>query len=87
MARYDDTRNPLSPNYRPPSPPELRKLGQFEELAGAVFGGLFSGLFSIALIGFFLLIFYGVVVLIFRHAFGVELPNPFTWLGVGWFGK
>jgi hypothetical protein len=87
MARYDDTRNPLSPNYRPPPPPELRKPGQFEELAGAVLAALFSGLFSIAIIGFFLLLFYGVVLLIFRHAFGVELPNPFTWFGMGWFGK
>jgi hypothetical protein len=33
------------------------------------------------------LLFYGVVVLIFGHAFGVKLPNPFTWLGVGWLGK
>jgi hypothetical protein len=87
MGRYDDTRNPLSPNYRPPPPPEPRKPGQFEELTGAVFGGLFAGLFSIALIGFFLLLSYGAVVLIFRHAFGVELPNPFTWWGVGWLGK
>jgi hypothetical protein len=27
-----------------------------------------------------LLMFYGVVLLIFRHAFGVELPNPLYWL-------
>jgi len=36
-------------------------------------------------IGFFLLLLYGVVILIFRYAYGVELPNPFTWLGIGWF--
>jgi hypothetical protein len=27
----------------------------------------------------FLLAAYGVVLLIFRHAFGVELPDPFDW--------
>lgn len=30
-----------------------------------------TGLFCTALL-------YGVVVLIFRHAFGVDLPNPFA---------
>ncbi len=31
-----------------------------------------------------LLIAYGVIMLIFRHAFGVELPNPFDWLPTEW---
>jgi hypothetical protein len=33
--------------------------------------------FRLAVGLFVLLLFYGVAVLIFRHAFGVELPNPF----------
>lgn len=32
----------------------------------------------------FLLVGYGVLVLVFRHAFGVELPNPFDWLPPEW---
>ena len=85
MMKYDDTQNPLSPNYRPrPVDLKPREPSAFEELVAAVFGGLFAGLLSLAVIGFFLLLLYGVVILIFRHAYGVELPNPFTWLGIGW---
>jgi hypothetical protein len=85
-VKYDDTQNPLSPNYRPrPIELKAREASALEELVVAVFGGLFTGLLSLAVIGFFLLLLYGVVILIFRHAYGVELPNPFTWLGIGWF--
>lgn len=35
----------------------------------------------LAVVGVF---FYGVAVLVFRHAFGVELPNPFIWLPPDW---
>jgi hypothetical protein len=52
-----------------------------------VFGGLVAGLFGLAVFGVGALLLYGVVILIFRHAYGVELPNPFSWLGVGWFGR
>ena len=38
----------------------------------------FLGLFAALMVGAFgLLLLYGVVVIIFRLAFGVELPNPF----------
>ena len=30
------------------------------------------------------LIAYGVVIMIFRHAFGIELPNPFELLPIEW---
>jgi hypothetical protein len=32
-----------------------------------------------------LLVAYGVVLIVFRHAFGVDLPNPFSWLGLSHF--
>jgi hypothetical protein len=41
-----------------------------------VIGLLFSG--------FILLILYGIAVLIFRNAFGVELPNPLDWVPSDW---
>lgn len=34
--------------------------------------------------GFVLLLLYGIAVLIFRNAFGVELPNPADWLPTDW---
>ena len=86
--KYDDTQNPLSRNYRPRSNEvKPRKPSAFEEFVSAVFGGLFVGVLSLAVVGFFLSLLYGVVILIFRHAYGIELPNPFTWLGIGWFKK
>jgi hypothetical protein len=85
-VKYDDTRNPLSPNYQPPPPLAPRPPGPVEEIAGAVFGGIVGVLAGLTAFGFGALLLYGVVILIFRHAYGVELPNPFTWLGVGWFG-
>jgi hypothetical protein len=51
--------------------------------AGCFFGclgALFYGLFYIV----FLVFCYGVLVLVFRHAFGVELPNPFDLLPLEW---
>lgn len=44
--------------------------------AGAVF------LAAIAI--FLLLVFYGVGVLVFRYAYGVDLPNPFNLLPAAW---
>lgn len=32
----------------------------------------------------FLLFWYGVFVLVMRHAFGIELPNPVDWLPPEW---
>jgi len=36
-------------------------------------------LYAAAIWLFIALLAYGVVVIIFRYAFGVELPNPFHW--------
>jgi hypothetical protein len=83
--KYDDTRNPLSPNYRPPPPPAPREPSGFEEVAATLFGVVLTFLASLAALGFAFLLLYGVMILIFRHAYGVELPNPFTWFGFRWF--
>jgi len=85
-VKYDDSRNPLSPNYRARPLPEPRQPGPVEEMVGAVFASIVATLVALAAFGFGALLLYGVVILILRHAYGVELPNPFTWFGVGWFG-
>ena len=36
MAKYDDTRNPLSPNYRRPPPPEPYEPGPVMQMIGVV---------------------------------------------------
>jgi sterol desaturase/sphingolipid hydroxylase (fatty acid hydroxylase superfamily) len=77
MPNYDE-RNPLSPNYRCPQP-EPNRPSPTAELIESVIGGVFAGLFWLAVLGVALTVMYGVVLLIFRHAFGVELPNPFNW--------
>lgn len=78
--RYDERNNPLSPNYQPPAPKPPREPGLIENAITGLFVGLAWMLFSIAGIGLALSLLYGVIVLIFRNAFGVELPNPFNWL-------
>ena len=41
---------------------------------------LFIGLILyLTVAGAFLLVFYGLVVIVFRNAFGIELPDPFHW--------
>ena len=41
---------------------------------------LFIGLILyLTVAGAFLLFFYGLVVIVFRNAFGIELPDPFHW--------
>jgi len=65
--KYDDTQKP----------------DPVRELIAKVFATLMVGIFSLAIFGFAGLLFYGCGVLIFRHAFGIELPNPFAWFGVG----
>jgi hypothetical protein len=42
------------------------------------------GLVGLAFSALMILIGYGVVLLIFRHAFGLELPNPIEWLPAEW---
>ena len=54
--------------------------GSIEEL----FATLIAGIFGLGFIALWLLVVYGVVILIFRHAFGIELPNPFELLPVEW---
>ena len=39
---------------------------------------------GLLLTALWLLIAYGVVIMIFRHAFGIELPNPFELLPIEW---
>jgi hypothetical protein len=41
---------------------------------------LFASLVVLAFAALWLLIAYAVIILIFRHAFGIELPNPFEFL-------
>lgn len=77
--RYDDSKNPLSPNYRPPEPEPPHEPGPIEAVITGLFAGLVAMLLSLAGIVLFLSLAYGVIVLIFRNAFGVELPNPFGW--------
>jgi predicted lipid-binding transport protein (Tim44 family) len=77
MPKHDD-RNPLSPNYRRPEP-KPNEPSPIGDLIEGVIGGLMAGLFQLAVLGVGLTVMYGVVLLIFRHAFGVELPNPFNW--------
>ena len=81
MTKYN---NPLSPSYRRPEPKPPKPLSPTAELIESVIGGLMAGLFvlavSLAGLGVALSVMYGVVLLIFRHAFGVEIPNPFNWL-------
>jgi sterol desaturase/sphingolipid hydroxylase (fatty acid hydroxylase superfamily) len=86
-VKYDDTRNPLSPNYRAPEASPAREPSAFEELVVSIFGVVVAGTAALAAFVFLVLMFYGVAILIFRHAYGVELPNPFTWVGLSWFGK
>lgn len=45
---------------------------------------LIAGMMGLLLTALWLLIAYGVVIMIFRHAFGIELPNPFELLPTEW---
>ena len=45
---------------------------------------LIAGMMGLLLTALWLLIAYGVVIMIFRHAFGIELPNPFELLPIEW---
>jgi hypothetical protein len=48
---------------------------------GVQTGCALIGLLYMAVIWLFgALLFYGVVVIIFKYAYGVELPNPMHWL-------
>lgn len=48
------------------------------------FVSLIAGMMGLLLTALWLLIAYGVVIMIFRHAFGIELPNPFELLPIEW---
>jgi hypothetical protein len=54
--------------------------GSIEEL----FVSLLAGMMGLVLTALWLLIAYGVVIVIFRHGFGIELPNPFELLPTEW---
>ena len=46
------------------------------------FVSLITGTMGLMLVALWLLIAYGVVLMLFRHAFGIELPNPFELLPI-----
>ena len=46
--------------------------------------GLFVGLIALPFGIAVILFWYGLAMLVFRYAFGVELPNPFDWLPPEW---
>ena len=54
--------------------------GSREEL----FATLIAGMIGLLLAALWLLIAYGAVIVIFRYAFGIELPNPFEFLPSEW---
>jgi len=74
--------NPFSPDYEPPKPVNstVRPAGRIDGFITAIFVGLVAGVLQLAGIALGLSLLYGAVLLIFRHAFGVELPNPWFWL-------
>lgn len=53
--------------------------GSGDDLAGCL--GCLGCLPVVAFLG---LLLYGIAALVFRAAFGIELPNPFDWLPPGW---
>lgn len=59
--------------------------GPGEDLAGcAGCAGFGCALIGITILAGMLLFAYGVVVLVMRSAFGIELPNPVDWLPPEW---
>ena len=60
------------------APPPVSVKAQSSSLIWPLIGLSVFGLLRLAGGVFVLLLLYGVAVLIFRHAFGVELPNPFS---------
>lgn len=49
-----------------------------------ILAGTIGCLFAAVVGSFILLLFYGAIVILFRYAFGVELPNPFDFLPADW---
>ena len=60
----------------------LQLLG--ERLCRVSFLTLMASMMGLLYTALWLLIAYGVVIMIFRHAFGIELPNPFELLPTEW---
>jgi len=60
----------------------LQLLG--ERLCRVSFLTLMASMMGLLYTALWLLIAYGVVIMIFRHAFGIELPNPFELLLTEW---
>ncbi len=48
--------------------------------AGGYLAIILAIILGVPFLAFLLLVAYGAVVIVFREAFGVELPNPFDWL-------
>ncbi len=73
--------NPFSPDYRPPDPKaKPADSGVVGNVISVLFLGLLFLAFQLAAGVIMLSLMYGVVLLVFRHAFGVELPNPYNWI-------
>ena len=49
-------------------------------------GGLLSRAVRIVRQLFFLVVGYGIVIIVFREAYGIALPNPIPWLSKHWPG-
>ncbi len=47
-------------------------------------GAIIALPFVLALFAIILLFWYGIAVLVFRFAFGIDLPNPVDWLPPEW---
>jgi hypothetical protein len=73
--------DPTPKNNTPESKPQLDLSQGKQGIAGPVTTlailGILWFIFQMAIAVFILLLIYGVIVIIFRSAFGIELPNPF----------
>jgi hypothetical protein len=75
MAKYDE-RNPLYRRQEPKPPQSEPSL--IENVITGPFVGIIAALIQLAGAALVLSLIYRVIVLIFRHVFGVELPNLFN---------
>jgi hypothetical protein len=77
----------MEQSHRPGAPSHQDDFGALQDASRYVLSETLAGLVLLAVtlgVGtLFLLAAFGVVVLIFRHAFGVEFPDPLDWLSSG----
>jgi hypothetical protein len=75
LFKDKDPNEPLLPCPTKPNPGG----NELVEMIGIGVASVVYGLMGFV---FFGTLVYGAAILFFRHAFGVELPNPFSWLGL-----